>query len=98
MKKNIHDYERIGRVAGGLLLSSLAFRKPRRLGFLSFMVPVVTGLVGTCPLYSALGISTRPKEDKPLLSSDSKEEQANDYFPVQSSSERAAGHPLVGVS
>jgi 5-bromo-4-chloroindolyl phosphate hydrolysis protein len=23
-------------------------------------------------------------------------DQANDYFPVQSDSERAAGHPLVG--
>lgn len=26
------------------------------------------------------------------------EEQANDYFPVQSPSERAAGHPLVGTA
>lgn len=26
------------------------------------------------------------------------ERQANNYFPVQSDSERAAGHPLVGAS
>lgn len=26
------------------------------------------------------------------------EEQANDYYPVQSPSERAAGHPLVGTA
>lgn len=26
------------------------------------------------------------------------ERQADRYFPVQSSSERAAGHPIVGVS
>jgi hypothetical protein len=86
MKKNIHRYERVARVAGGALLSSLAFIGPKKPWFLSFLIPVATGLVGTCPLYSALNISTRKKE----------EDLANDYFPVQSSSERAAGHPLVG--
>jgi hypothetical protein len=39
-------------------------------------------------LYLVLGRRTRKNVD----------EQANDYFPVQSTSERAAGHPLVGVS
>lgn len=36
--------------------------------------------------------SQRKKMDKSV------EEQANDYFPVQSPSERAAGHPLVGTA
>jgi hypothetical protein len=87
MQKNVHDYERIGRVVGGITLSSLAFWGPRKIWFLGFLVPVITGLMGKCPLYSSLGISTR------------KSEQAdNDYFPVKSDSELAAGHPIVGVT
>jgi Protein of unknown function (DUF2892) len=89
MIKNIHDYERVGRVVGGLFLSSLAFWGPRKTWYLAFLVPIVTGLTGTCPFYSAMGVSTRKDEI---------DSQANDYFPVQSSSEAAAGHPLVGVS
>ncbi|MCM2349338.1 MAG: DUF2892 domain-containing protein [Bacteriovoracaceae bacterium] len=88
MKKNIHDYERVARFAGGAFLSSLAFWGPKKIGFLGFVIPMATGLSGTCPLYSALGISTR-KETK---------DQDNEYFPVQSISEEAAGHPIVGVS
>lgn len=89
MQKNIHPYERIARVAGGALLSSMAFWGPRKPWLLSFLIPVATGLAGKCPVYSALGINTRDN---------SVDAQANDYFPVQSDSERAAGHPLVGAS
>lgn len=87
MKKNIHDYERVGRVVGGVFLSSLAFWGPKKPLYLAFLIPIATGAVGTCPLYSALGVSTRKDPDT----------QANDYFPVQSTSEAAAGHPIVGV-
>lgn len=90
MQKNINDYERVGRVAGGLFLSSLAFWGPKNKWYLGFLVPAVEGMVGTCLMYSALGINTRSKEGS--------EDQANKYFPVQSTSERAAGHPIVGVS
>lgn len=62
MTKNIHPYERAARIGGGLFLSSLAFWGPRNKAFLSFLIPVVTGLVGTCPVYSALGVSTLPSE------------------------------------
>ena len=91
MKKNIHRYERVARVAGGAFLSSLAFWGPKKPWFLTFLVPVATGFVGTCPLYSALNISTCSTQK-------SAEEQANEYMPVQSFSEEAAGHPIVGVS
>lgn len=87
MTKNIHPYERVGRVLGGAFLSSLAFWGPKNKAFLGFLIPVATGLVGTCPAYSALDISTLPEGDK----------RDNDYYPVQSDSERAAGHPIVGV-
>lgn len=87
MTKNIHPYERVGRILGGGILSSLAFWGPRNKAFLLFLIPVATGFVGTCPAYSALDISTLPEGDK----------RDNDYFPEQSDSERAAGHPIVGV-
>lgn len=92
MQKNIHDYERIARVSGGLLLSSLAFWGPRNKWYLLSLVPVIEGLTGVCLFYKASGINTRN------LGKKSVEEQANEYFPVESSSEEAAGHPIVGVS
>ena len=88
VKKNINDYERVARVIGGTFLSSLAFWGPKKPMFLGFIFPIITGIVGVCPLYSALGISTR-KEVK---------DSSNDYFPVKSPSEIAAGHPLVGAA
>jgi hypothetical protein len=62
MKKNIHDVERGVRFVSGVILTSLAFVGPENPWFLLGIVPMLTGLVGTCPLYSALGMSTR-KDD-----------------------------------
>jgi hypothetical protein len=62
MKKNIHDVERGFRFVAGAILTSLAFVGPENPWFLLGIVPMLTGLVGTCPLYSALGMSTR-KDD-----------------------------------
>jgi hypothetical protein len=62
MKKNIHDVERGVRFVAGAILTSLAFVGPENPWFLLGIVPMLTGLVGTCPLYSALGMSTR-KDD-----------------------------------
>jgi len=61
MKKNIHPVERVVRVAVGLVLASLAFWGPSNPWFLLGLVPVTTGLVGWCPPYAMLGISTCPK-------------------------------------
>jgi hypothetical protein len=64
--KNEHGVERIVRVLIGLGLLSLAFLGPQTpLGYLG-LIPLATGLLGTCPLYSILGISTcrvQPKKD-----------------------------------
>lgn len=89
MKKNVHDYERIFRLLSGAFLTSLAFWGPKNKGFLSFSILMGTGFIGTCPLYSMLGINTRNKARRSL---------DNEYFPKQSDSERAAGHPIVGVT
>lgn len=58
MKKNIGKYERILRVVVGLGLASLAFLGPQNLWFLVGLVPLGTGLIGWCPPYQLLGIST----------------------------------------
>ena len=58
MTKNIHPVERGIRVVGGLGLCSLAFVGPANPWFLLGAVPVLTGLLGWCPPYALLGIST----------------------------------------
>jgi hypothetical protein len=88
MKKNVHDVERVLRVAAGVALTAQAFTGRKRPWFLVFLTPILTGLTGKCPVYSALGVSTRPEA----------ESKDNAYFPVQSPAERAAGHPIVGTA
>lgn len=62
MKKNIHSVERAVRIIVGIVLTSLAFWGPANLWFLLGIIPLVTGLVGWCPPYAMLGISTCPRE------------------------------------
>lgn len=88
MKQNLHKYDRALRIAGGTLLSSLAFWGPKKPWLLGFIAPVLSGVAGSCPLYSAFNLDTRNKDEKEL---------ANDYMPVQSDSERAMDHPIVGA-
>lgn len=58
MKKNIHPIERVIRVSVGLILIALAFVGPKNPWFLLGFIPVLTGLIGWCPPYQLLGIST----------------------------------------
>ena len=62
MKKNIHPVERVIRVVAGAGLMSLAFWGPANYWFLLGVVPMATGLLGWCPPYALLGISTCPRE------------------------------------
>lgn len=58
MKKNVGSIERVFRIVAGLGILSLAFVGPiSPLGYLG-LVPLFTGLVGWCPPYALLGIST----------------------------------------
>lgn len=58
MAHNEGTIDRAVRVALGLTLLALVFVGPRTLfGYLG-LVPLITGLVGYCPLYRALGITT----------------------------------------
>ncbi len=58
LPKNEHTVERVLRVVVGLVLLSLVFVGPKTAwGFLG-IVPLATGLLGSCPLYTLFGIST----------------------------------------
>lgn len=46
------------RIVFGLALLSLIFFGPRTLWGIVGLAPLATGIVGTCPLYSLLGINT----------------------------------------
>jgi hypothetical protein len=59
---NIHPAERVIRGVAGLFVMSLVFWGPRSYWGLLGIVPLATALVGWCPPYSLLGISTRPKK------------------------------------
>ena len=57
---NEHNIERAVRVLVGIGLLSLVFVGPKTLWGLIGIIPLVTGLIGSCPLYTMLGISTCP--------------------------------------
>lgn len=58
--QNEHNVERVVRVLVGAGLLSLVFVGPQTWWGLIGLVPLVTGLAGTCPLYTLLGFSTCP--------------------------------------
>ena len=60
MMKNEGKIDRTLRVLIGLVLLSLVFVGPQSLWGLVGLVPLLTGLVGFCPLYRVLGLNTCP--------------------------------------
>lgn len=58
MQKNIGATERVIRVAAGAIIISMAFLGPQSPWAYLGLVPVITGLIGWCPPYAMLGIST----------------------------------------
>jgi hypothetical protein len=58
LEKNVGGIEKIIRVIAGLGILSLVFIGPEtKWGYLG-LIPLATGLIGWCPLYQLLGIST----------------------------------------
>ncbi|MEQ1690174.1 MAG: DUF2892 domain-containing protein [Gemmatimonas sp.] len=58
--KNVGTLDRVARLALGVALLSLVFTGPQTAwGYLG-VIPLLTGVFGTCPLYSLLGFSTCP--------------------------------------
>lgn len=62
--RNEANLERVARVAAGVGILSLTVVGPKSLWGLIGVVPLMTGLLGSCPLYTVLGISTCPVEKK----------------------------------
>ena len=58
MKKNIGSTERAIRVLAGLGIISMAIVGPHSPWAYLGIIPVATGLIGWCPPYALLGIST----------------------------------------
>ena len=58
--KNEGTVDRVLRVLAGAAVVSLVFVGPETPWGWIGLVPLVTGLVGNCPVYSLLGISTCP--------------------------------------
>jgi hypothetical protein len=58
LAKNEGNIDRILRVIVGAALIALVFVGPQTAWGWVGLVPLVTGLVGTCPAYSLLGINT----------------------------------------
>lgn len=58
MTRNEGTIDRALRIILGLVLISLVFVGPQTAWGWVGIVPLVTGALGTCPLYSALGINT----------------------------------------
>jgi len=58
MKKNVCSVDRVLRIAVGASIVSLAFAGPQSSWAFLGLIPLLTGLVGWCPPYAALGLST----------------------------------------
>lgn len=58
MKVNEHKVERVLRVIVGVFIFTLIFWGPKSLWGLLGLIPLITGLIGNCPLYSLFGFST----------------------------------------
>ena len=64
LTRNEGTVDRVVRVVLGVGLLSLIFVGPQTLLGLFGLVPLLTGIAGSCPLYTLLGLSTCPLENK----------------------------------
>lgn len=60
LKRNEGTIDRVLRVILGLVLLSLVFVGPQTNWGWVGIIPLATGLIGSCPLYSILGLNTCP--------------------------------------
>lgn len=65
LPRNENNLDRGARVALGLMLLAITFVGPQTpWGWLG-LIPLITGLLGSCPIYTLLGASTCPARDRP---------------------------------
>ncbi len=58
LPRNEHSIERALRIVVGLVVLSLAFFGPKTPWAYLGAIPLLTGLLGSCPLYTLFGVST----------------------------------------
>lgn len=58
MKKNVGSIERVIRIIAGITILSFAFVGPQSPWAYLGIIPLATGLMGWCPPYALLGLST----------------------------------------
>lgn len=61
MKSNVGGIDKLIRIVVGLILISLVFIGPKTMLGLVGLVPLLSGLFNTCPLYSLIGLNTCSK-------------------------------------
>lgn len=61
-KTNVGGLDRIARIVLGVVLIALVFVGPKTPWGWVGVIPLVTGLFSTCPLYSLVGLSTCPRK------------------------------------
>lgn len=62
MAHNVGTLDRVIRIALGLGLLTLVFVGPATAFGWIGIVPLATGLIGSCPLYQLIGLSTKPAQ------------------------------------
>lgn len=60
LKKNVGNTDRAFRIILGIGLISLVFVGPQTVWGWVGVIPLLTAFVGSCPLYSLLGVNTCP--------------------------------------
>ena len=64
MAVNEAGWDRVARVLGGVALLSLVVAGPQTPWGLVGLVPLLTGLLGACPLYGLTGVSTCARREQ----------------------------------
>jgi hypothetical protein len=58
LKKNVGTMDRLVRICIGIALIAMVFLPPNIAWGWIGLVPLVTGILGSCPLYGLIGIET----------------------------------------
>jgi hypothetical protein len=66
MNRNVAAWERVLRVLVGVVLLAFAVVGPQTAWGLLGVVPLITGAMGVCPLYRALGVTSVPAGHREL--------------------------------
>lgn len=63
LKRNEGTIDRVLRIVLGAVLISLVFIGPQTAWGWVGIIPLATGLLGSCPIYSILGLNTCPMKN-----------------------------------